>query len=167
MLYTNLKKWQMGEQQKRADSYQRSRLLDTIPLNLQANSDSAMISVSSQSKDDYHRENGLDVKLFAALLLSRVTVALGSEGGTWGLWDGPQAALWGQTMASSVLHQVGLEAESFISATVLHLFFFICYCYISPSPPPPPDWQGIRQVSLIYYVFLNFLSGGRGSFLQN
>lgn len=96
------------------------------------------------------------MKLFAALLLSRVTVALGSEGGTWGLWDGPQAALWGQTMASSVLHQVGLEAESFISATVLHLFFFICYCYISPSPPPGLAGSQTGQFNLLCFFEFSF-----------
>lgn len=70
-----------------------------------------------------------------------------------------------QTLSSSVLHIAELLAEPLIFATVLHLFFLICYCCISLSPSAlGGSWTG--QFNLLCFFFY-FLSGGRGSFLQN
>lgn len=69
------------------------------------------------------------------------------------------------TMASSVLHLAGLEAEFLISATVLHLFF-ICYCCVSPSPPL---LAGSRtgQFNLLFLFFFLVAGDLFFFFLQN
>lgn len=89
-----------------------------------------VLVTSSHSVVIRARQTVLDVMPFAALLSILVIVA-----GKWKenlflfLFSGESYVA---TVASSVFHQVGLKAESFISSTVLHLFISLCYCLISP-----------------------------------